>query len=189
MSTQPDYYYDPNRAPDRRKRDRSKRSATWKVVEIQSIHHKIIQELHKGHSNRHIASELGVSEVMVSNVKNSPAVQDKLDILEAVAYQKSMDVRQEINDRAPEALQTLRELMQSKSTANSLRAKISFDLLDRAGFGAVKQVETKNLHAHRFIDEDDLKMLKKRAIELAAESGLTIEVRNEQEEESIQNQA
>jgi len=174
MNIQPEYYYNSNRPPDRRKRDKSKRSATWKCTEIQSIHHKIIQELHKGHSNRHIARELGVSEVMVSNVKNSPAVQDRLNILEAIAYQNSIDIRQEINDRAPEALETLRELMQNKQTTASLRAKISFDILDRAGFAAVRQVETKNLHAHRYIDDDDIKKIKKRAIELAAQNGITI---------------
>ena len=174
VTAQASYYYDPTRAPDRRKREPGQLSKTWKVTDIQAVHHNIIRELFKGKSNRLIALELGVSEVFVSNVKNSPAVQDRLRVLEIAADAEAVDVRKELIRRAPAALETLRELMEEKTTAGPLKARIAFDHLDRAGFGAIKQVETKNLHAHKFIDEDDIKMLKQRAIKLAEESGITI---------------
>lgn len=174
MNAPASYYYDPTRAPDRRKREPGQLSKTWKVTEIQAIHHNIIRELHKGLSNRAIAQMFSVSEVFVSNVKNSPAVKDKLRVLEIASDVEAVDVRKELIRRAPAALETLRELIEDKQTTAPLKARIAFDHLDRAGFGAVRQIESKNLHAHKFIDDDDIKMLKERAIKLAAESGVVI---------------
>ena len=174
--TQPSYYYDSDRPSDRRRRPSGERSSTWKVVDLQAIHHKIIQMLHKGNSNRYIARELGVSEVMVSNVKNSPAAKDKLEIMEAVADIEAMDVRKEIIKRAPAVLETLHEILNDKNTGNALKARICFDQLDRAGFAAVKQLETRNLHAHKYIDDDDIKALKERGLKLAREAALVIDI-------------
>lgn len=168
-----DYYYDPLRPIDRRKRSGAI-SKTWKVTELQEIHHRIIQELHLGKSNRFIANKFGISEVMVSNVKNSPAAQDKLAILRAVTDAETIDVRKEIIKRAPEALETLSEIMRAKGTQAALKARIAMDQLDRAGYAPVRQIETKNLHAHRFIDENDLREIKERAMEIAAQSSVVV---------------
>jgi hypothetical protein len=162
-----EYYYDPDRAPDRRMRSEGTVSKTWKCTNIQAIHHEITRLLFKGWSNVRIAKELNVSETMISLVKNSPAIKAKLAILEHVADGKAMDIREELQRRAPAALETLTELMSGENTTPSLKAKIAMDHLDRAGFAPVRQIESKNLHAHRFIDEEDIKNLKKRAMELA----------------------
>jgi len=131
--------------------------------------------LHKGHSNRHIARELGVSEVMVSNVKNSPAAKDRLELMEAVSTVEAMDVRKEIMRRAPHALEELYKILDNQNTAPALKARIAMDQLDRAGFAPIKQVETKNLHAHRFIDDEDIARLKKRGLELLRQSNILVE--------------
>lgn len=165
-------YYNPDRAPDRRKRPQGRPSKTWKCVELQGIHHIIVRELIKGKSNRAIAKEYNISEVMVSNVKNSPAVQARLDVLNAVADGVAVDVRKEIIRQAPKALEVLNTLMNGEATTPHLKAKIAMDHLDRAGFAPIKQIESKNLHAHRYIDEEDIKGLKKRAMELAASNNL-----------------
>lgn len=174
MNTTPSYYYNSKRLPDRRKRQRNGESATWKLTEIQNKHHRIINMLYKGYSNRYIAQKLGVSEVMVSNVKNSPVAQDKLTIMERATEAEEIDLRKEILKSVPECQQTLMQILRSPNSQPALKARIAMDQLDRAGFAPIKQVETKNLHAHRYIDDDDIKRLKKRAKELAAENGITI---------------
>lgn len=173
MSTQPSYYYNAHRPLDRRKR-RGKVSATWKLTEIQSNHHRIIMLLYKGWSNRHIAQELGVSEVMVSNVKNSPAAQDKLTIMEKATEAESVDLRRDILKNVPRCQETLLKLMDNPNTSPNLKAKIAMDQLDRAGYAPVKQIESRNLHAHKYLDDNDIAELKRRGLELAEKSGILI---------------
>jgi len=174
MSIQPNYYYNSKRLPDRRKRNRNGESATWKLTEIQSNHHRIINLLYRGYSNRYIAKKLGVSEVMVSNVKNSPVAQDKLTVMERATEAEEVDLRREILRTVPECQETLLGIMRSPNSQPALKARIAMDQLDRAGYAPVKQIESRNLHAHRYIDDNDLKMLQETAAKLAAENGITI---------------
>ena len=174
-------YYDPSRGPDKRKRQPHLKSKTWKVTNLQAIHHAIVRELHIGTSGRRIAEKLNVSEVMVSNVRNSPAVKAKLDILEAATDLATVDVKAMIIRKAPACLETLHSLMESDDgkVSPTLKARIAMDGLDRAGHSAIKQVDTRNLHHHRFVNEDDIAAMKKRAIELGVLSGQIIDVKQE----------
>ena len=169
------YYYNPERGPDRRVRPEGVRSKTWKCTNIQEIHHEIVRLLHMCYSNKNIAKKLGVSEQMVSNVKNSPAIKTKLRILEKASDAETVDVRKMILEKAASCVTKLHELMDKEETTPSLKVRIAMDQLDRAGFAPVRQLETKNLHAHRFVTDEDIAKMKARAIELGVIDGSIID--------------
>ena len=169
------YYYNPERGPDRRVRPEGVRSKTWKCTNVQAIHHEIVRLLHKCYSNRHIAQELNISEQMVSNVKNSPAVKTKLKILEKASDAETVDVRKMILEKAAGCVTVMHELMDKAETTPALKVRIAMDQLDRAGFAPVRQIESKNLHAHRFVTEEVIAKMKARAIELGVIDGSIID--------------
>jgi len=108
-------------------------------------------------------------------VKNSPAVKTKLKILEKASDAETVDVRKMILEKAAGCVTVMHELMDKAETTPALKVRIAMDQLDRAGFAPVRQIESKNLHAHRFVTEEDIAKMKARAIELGVIDGSIID--------------
>lgn len=153
-------YYDPDRGPDLRKNNGSRR---WKISEMWEIHHEITRLLVLGWKNVEIAEHLGVTQVMVSAVRNSPVVQDKLAIMKAARDADTIDVAREIQEIAPAALELLKEIIGGdvQDASIALRAKTAESMLDRAGHGAINRSQIQNVPY--YLTEDEIEDLKRRA--------------------------
>jgi hypothetical protein len=164
-----DRYNDPNRGRDRRKKvDGTKRG--YQVAEMYDKHHEIARRLLLGQKGVDIAKALGCTEVSVSQVKNSPVVQEKLTIMRAARDCGAIDLAQEIAKMAPIALGRIKEALDTgkvlgKECSAAEILKQGNHLLDREIGKAVQKVETKNLHGH--FSMEDIKKIKDRAKELA----------------------
>lgn len=135
-------YYNDDRGPDLRLKPSHERRH-WVVSEMWDLHHEITRLLSLGFKNTQIAQRLGISHVMVSNVKNSPVVQDQLAILRGVRDAESIDVAMEIRDFAPTCLTLLKSIVNGEVEASTpLKAHTARDLLDRGGFPAIKRIES-----------------------------------------------
>jgi len=161
-------YYQQDRGPDlRRMGELERRSRTWKVNEIWEMHHEVIRLLLIGMKNVDIARKLGITEVQVSNIKNSPVVQDRLSLMKAARDVKAVDISRDIMEVAPKALELLKKVINGDAIVDDKKPSVnamirtSESLLDRAGFGAVKKVATQNEHVYYTAEE--IEALKARA--------------------------
>ena len=96
-------YNDPNR-PDLRKAPNGRKG--HQIAKMWDNHHEIARLLVLGLNNAEIAERMGCTPQTVSNVRNSPVVQDKLAILHAVRDVATGDLASEIAEMAPMALRS-----------------------------------------------------------------------------------
>ena len=165
-------YADPNRIDGRRTLEGKRKG--WQVAEMWDRHHEIARRLLLGESNRYIAEKLGISAQQVSNVKNSPVVQEKLIIMQAARDAGCIDLAKEITAMAPIALQRIKEALETgkvldKEVSASALLKECNNMVDREIGKAVQRVDTRNVHGHFTLE--DINKIKERAKELSAKSG------------------
>ena len=160
-------YTDPNRTDQRRTPDGKRKG--WQISEMWDQHHEIARLLVLGMKGPEIAEKVGVSAQTVSNVRNSPVVQEKLAILHAARDAGTIDLAREIADLAPMALKRVKEVLETgkvlgKEANAATILKEANGLLDREMGKAIQRVDSRNMTAH--ITIDDLEAIKKRAAEL-----------------------
>lgn len=135
------------------------------AVELADRHHNIIRRLLLGESNKSIAEALGVSVEMVSNIKRSPVVAERLSLMQAAADVEAIDCQAEIAKLAPLAVQKVTEALKTGKICDqqlngSKVVDIAHDILDRELGKPTQRVETKNLHA--VFTAEDLEDIKSR---------------------------
>jgi len=160
----PNYFdgFDPAREVDRRRKPETRR--TFEVAEMWEVHHEICRRLLLGQKASHIAEDLGVSKAMVSYVRNSRVVQEKLKTMEGARDAETVDLAKEIREQAPKALRLLKKIIEGEVDAPiTTRAREANNWLDRAGYAPVKRVEGQFAHAH--FTADEIEEIKRRAVE------------------------
>lgn len=153
-------YFDGNRTV----RTEKMPSRRWQVREMQDIHHEIARRLLLGQKAPFIASQVGCSAATVRNVKDSPVVQEKLEIMRGARDKDVINVAAHIQRIAPKSIQLLEEVIAGTGAgadANiALRCKVAESNLDRAGYGAVKKFQGAVGH----FTSDDIAELKAEAM-------------------------
>jgi hypothetical protein len=155
-------YFEAGRPPDRRKRKNGRRR-TWQVSKIWDLHHEIKRRILLGQKNTIIAEALGCTPVTVSNVRNSPIIQDQLAIMQGARDANTVDIAREIQEFAPEALKLLKDIVRGegvgKNASTALRAKEANGFLDRAGHVPIR----KEQHVHAHLTPEEIEGIKERA--------------------------
>jgi hypothetical protein len=118
---------------------------------------------------------------MVSYTLRSPIVKEQLKNMHAARDIDAVDIAQEIKALAPAAVKVLEELMESELP--NIKLKSAQDILDRAGFAAVKTIQTANIHAH--LTKEDIDDIKKRAKDIGLCSDLGQRVIDYQDAEVV----
>ena len=165
--TNPEKYFNRGRGKDLRKKGRKR---TWQVENIWDLHHAIKRRVFLGQKNKEIAEALGCCPQTVSNVRNSPVIEEELAIMHGAADADSIDLAQEIRKIAPESLKLIKNVITGKeeSASIALRVKAAESNLDRAGFAPPKVVKTDNIHT--FLTTDEIASIKEQALKKAKES-------------------
>lgn len=148
---------------------------TWQVAKIWEQHEEVIRRITLGQKNTEIASSMNLSPAQISNIRNSPIIQDRLAIMKGARDAYTLDIARDIREFAPTALQILKSLCQGTDESGlpvspALKAKVATDLLDRAGYAPARQISVQSVHAH--LTRDDIEDLKRRAFT----NGLVVEV-------------
>lgn len=154
---------------------RGKERKTWQVEQVWELHHEITRRIFLGQKNTVIAAAVGCDKQQVSNVRNSAIVQEQLRAMQLAATQDVVDVKRIINEIAPRAVEVLKEVMDDQRTPPATRVTAAKDLLDRAGHGAVQQVQV----AHGHFTAADLEAIKARAMQSTRINGLLADDDNE----------
>jgi predicted transcriptional regulator len=153
----------------------------YQIEQMWDVHHEVVRLALIGMKQVDIADHLGVSPVMVSYTLRSPIVKEQLKNMHAARDIDAVDIAQEIKALAPAAVKVLEELMESELP--NIKLKSAQDILDRAGFAAVKTIQTANIHAH--LTKEDIDDIKKRAKDIGLCSDLGQRVIDYQEAEVV----
>ena len=157
---------------DRRRVDRGVKKG-HQITEMWDNHHEIARFLVLGMSNVEIAERMNCSVQTVSNVRNSPVVQDKLAILHAVRDVATGDLAHEIAEMAPMALKRIREVLETgtvhgQTASAAVIMKEANNLLDREMGKAVQRIDSRNVNTT--LTSSDLDAIRQRAAELRGDS-------------------
>lgn len=180
MALFPDFYSQP-KTDRRRAVVNGRKKTSWQVTDVWDRHHEIRRRIFLGQKNTAIAEALNISTQSVSQVRNSEVVQRQLQQMQSVADDQVVDIRSEIRKLAPKAVQVLGQLLESDSTPANVRLNAVRDVLDRDGHKPVEQVQ----HLHGHFNAQDLAEIKARALGLARESGMLVELEPESESGSL----
>ena len=162
-----DRYYDPDRGPDKRKNGNKK---SYIVTNMHERHHEISRMLLLGMQNVEIAKQLDCTEQSVSQVRNSPVVQDKLAIMKAARDVGAVDISKQILAMAPIALDRIKESLETgrvlgKEASASEIVKQANGIIDRVEGKPTQRVDMRGQHVHFSLE--DIDKIKERAKKLS----------------------
>lgn len=143
------------------------------ITEMWSNHHEIARLIVLGLNNIEIAARMCCTPQTISNVRNSPVVQDKLAILHAVRDVATGDLAHEIAEMAPMALKRIREVLETgtvhgQTASAAVIMKEANNLLDREMGKAVQRIDSRNVNTT--LTSNDLDAIRQRAAELRGET-------------------
>ena len=159
-----DKYYSENRGPDLRKKNGE--ANHWVVNDMWSMHHEIARRIVLGQKNVEIARDLNCSAQLVSNVKNSPVVQEQITLLNGARNAETVDLAREIALVAPDAMKLITDIIRGENDGVNatlgLRAKEANGMLARAGFGVPQRIQSESVNVH--LTSQDIQEIKRRAV-------------------------
>ncbi|MCK5017581.1 MAG: hypothetical protein KAS32_10980 [Candidatus Peribacteraceae bacterium] len=178
MPDQQKYYdNDTPRGPDLRRVSSHGKTKTgsWVVEEIWEMHDEVVRRIVLGQKNTVIAEALSITAQQVSNIRNSPVIKDKIQIMRAARDAGTVDLSRQIAEMAPAALENIKSAVEDgvvngKELSASEILKESNTVVDRTIGKPTQTLQTKNLHAH--YTADDIERIKKRANKMAEENGM-----------------
>jgi hypothetical protein len=164
-------YANPFRPPDRRMKAPEDKNS-FVVSKVWERHKEIARRIALGQKNVHIAQALGISEMSVSQTRNSPIIKERVESLADRMDDSAVDVGKRIKSMAPQALKVLEAVLEDEENTVplSLKIKTAHDILDRAGHAAIKQINANVLHGH--FTATDLAEIK----QIARDSGVIVDV-------------
>lgn len=141
---------------------------------MNDLHKEILRRLIAGEKATVIADSLNCTTAVVGYVRHSPLGKEQLDRMHAYADMEAVDVKKRITELAPQALMIMEEIMHNPNAGFSTRRQVAESLLDRAGHGAVKQVQIDR----GVLTTEDLNEIKSRArsMGILAEESVEAEV-------------
>lgn len=119
-------------------------SAGYSLSHLWERHKEIARLLVSGKTQQEISRTLQLSESWVSIVCNSPIFRQYLDSLRTRVEVGLADVRSVINEGAVQSANVLLQMLKQPEVSPATKAKVAFDFLDRAGYGAIKKVQTES---------------------------------------------
>ena len=143
--------------------------------------HEIARLLVLGMSNVDIAKHLGVSQIMVSNVRNSPVVQEQMKFLSAKKDAKVVQISERIAEALPKCVDYLIGTIDDEGVQDSIKSKNAFGLLAAGGYGPTKNLNVKGTHA--ILTANDIKEIREQAENIGISNGIVLDMEQEEIED------
>jgi len=167
MGTNREKYFS-ERGRDLRKTGREK---TWVASEIWDGYQEVIRRIVLGQKNPVIAAATGYTPEHISNIRNSPVVEERVALMQGAKNAHTVDLAREIQEIGAKAVENLKNLIetgsiQGKEGSPALIVKASESVVDRIIGKPVQTLQTDN--RHMVFTAQDILAIKKRAIENGA---------------------
>lgn len=163
----PKFERDPN---NRRKLMPGVMRRSHSVKEMNERHHEVARMVILGYKNVEIAKTLNITKEFVSQVKQSPPVQEQLALLAGARDAQTVDIAHQIQITLPKCVKFLSETIDDPEISDALKSRNAFGLLSTGGHGPAKNINVKGVHA--VLTADDIREIRDDAHNLAAEIGL-----------------
>lgn len=137
-----------------------------------AIHPKtqeIVRRHFLGYTMKEISESVGVSVHIAKQVLNSSFGKSLAQSMQARANSKVIDVRSRLQEMLPDALSVVENTLKSDDVRVAVRLKAAQDLLDRAGYGAVKQVDVRSTNLS--VTPEQLEQIKMKAAKIVPQLG------------------
>ena len=132
------------------------------ITHLWERHREIIRRLVAGDMQVDIARDMEMTQGRLSIICNSPAFKSELQRLSAGADDNARDVSARIKELSIDAMTILENAILDPAGNIPIRLKtdIARDVMDRAGFGAVKKMQVTDVH----LTSDDIADLRRRRV-------------------------
>lgn len=107
-------------------------SESYSIEQIWDHHAEIARLLTLGLRPKRIAADIGVTEQTVSNVRNTPQVKARLAELQSLRDKTVVEIRDQIKERVPKALEVMDEVMDDLAAKDSDKLRAALGILDHA---------------------------------------------------------
>lgn len=122
---------------------------------IRPRHREMARRVVLGQTQIEIAKALGISQPRMSVIVNSPLFKIEIKRLEELRDAGVADIRQDLQEMAPGALETLERTMYQGKT-EKIKVQCAESILDRAGHGKINKVEGLVQHNHSSMSHQEL---------------------------------
>lgn len=158
--------------PDRRRAEEGERK-TYDPQNLWEHHHEILNLLSMGLRPKDIAERLNITVATVSNIRNSTLGREKLKLLRVARDAEAINVRAEIEQLVPAALQVYKKILEQEGTPDRLMKDVADTVVkDLGGHAAPKKVEASISH---LFDGDSIEEFKQRGKAAALAAGIIVE--------------
>lgn len=152
----------------------------YQPKQLNEKHHEILRLAMLGYSNVDIAERLSCTPATVSIVRNSGLGKQHASLLRAEADYSALETAKRIRELAPDAIEAIQQIMMDDEMPANVRLSAAKDILDRAGYGAPKQVNVSSTTLN--LTGDDLEGLKAIALQRAQANGMVIDISPDRED-------
>lgn len=132
---------------------------SYELEKLWPIHREILRRSFVGQKNVDIARALGVTTAMVSYTLNCELGKRQLARMQRDGHSNVVDISERLAEISPQALGVIEETINDPDEAKKLRTDLAKDVLDRAGFGAVKKFQGQVANA--IITSEDIADMKR----------------------------
>lgn len=106
-------------------------------------HKEIARRLVAGDRQKDIADDMKITYSRMSIICNSPAFKNQLERLSMGADAGALDVQDRVTALSVDAMAVLEDVLQNgEDLPKKLQVDVARDIMDRAGYGAVKKTAT-----------------------------------------------
>lgn len=164
------------REPDKRRKPVGERK-TYDIKQLWQRNHEIVNLAARGFKGTEIAEILNINPQTVSNTLNSELGQCKLSDIRLERDDEAKVISKKIKGLTAKALDTYHKIFDDKSGELNLKDKGTFAtsfLNEMSGLRAPTRIQSQSVHTTLTIEE--LEEFKRRGIEAARASGLTVDV-------------
>lgn len=140
---------------------------------LKSLNHKhqqLARLLVGGHSQAEISKLLNLNKSTICRLTHDPLIAKEVCRLQEIADSNSMvcvpGITEKISDGAYKGIEILESILSDERKdvdILKLKANISLELLNRAGYGPVKQLQIKQESINTVLSVDDIEKIKIRA--------------------------
>ena len=143
------------------------------LKKMSSKHQQLARLLTGGHSQAEIARILAMNKSTVSRLVSDPLVAAEVKRLQQMADVNSAScvpgIPEKIGEGAYKGMEVLEAILADERTEPEilkLKANVALEILARAGYGAVKQVQVRQESISTHLSTADIEIIKSRAREI-----------------------
>lgn len=144
-----------------------------KIKSLSPKHQQLARLLVGGNSQAEIARILSLHKATVSRLAHDPLVASEVERLQTLADVNSTScvpgIPEKISEGAYKGIEVLEAILNDErndADILKLKANVALEMLARAGYGPIKQLNVQQSSINACLSKDDIELIKSRAIKL-----------------------